>query len=169
MLHKAQKLMMALGAVGAIAVGSAVIANAASDGSATSATGAQTQPAASGDTQTRAPRQQGETTLTGDTADKVRAAALEEVPGGTILRLETDAGGAAYEAHVRKSDGTEVVVLVNENFEVTGVQEAGPGGRGRPCDRDGDGNPDSGSSGSGSGSDQSEGTGFGESGSSNQI
>ena len=87
--------------------------------------------------------------MSGETADKVRAAALEEVPGGTIIRLETDAGPAAYEAHVRKSDGTEVIVLVNSDFEVTDVQEGGPGGRGgpggpdgRPCDRDGDGNRD---------------------------
>ena len=93
------------------------------------------------------------------------------MPGGTIIRVETDSGRAAYEAHVRKSDGTEVIVLVNSDFEVTDVQEGGPGGPGgrggRPCDRDGDGNPDSGSSGSGSG--QNEGTGFDDSSSSNQI
>ena len=95
------------------------------------------------------------------------------MPGGTVLRVETDAGDAAYEAHVRKSDGTEVIVLVNKDFEVTDVQEAGPGGPGgrghdgRPCDRDGDGNPDSGSS--GSGSSQNQGTGFGDSSSSSQI
>ena len=76
---------------------------------------------------------------------------------------------------MRKSDGTEVIVLVNSDFEVTDVQEGGPGGRGgpgghdgRPCDRDGDGNPDSGS-GSGSGSGQNEGTGFDGPGSSDQI
>lgn len=167
MLQKTQKFMMALVAVGAIAVGSAVIANAATDGT--------TQTAASNATQGQAAQPQRETPLTGDTADKVKAAALEKVPGGTIIRLETDAGDAAYEAHVRESDGTEVIVLVNESFEATEVQEAGPGGRGgpgghdgRPCDRDGDGNPDSGS-GSGSGSGESQGTGFGAPNSSNQI
>ena len=71
----------------------------------------------------------GETPLTGDTADKVTAAAKDKVPGGTILRVETDSGPAAYEAHVRKSDGTEVVVLVNKDFDVTGVEEFGPPGQ----------------------------------------
>jgi uncharacterized membrane protein YkoI len=167
-LQKAQRFMMALVAVGAIAVGSAVIANAASSDEATTGNAAVADSGTAGQ-QDEAGRGPGaaEKALTGDTADKVRAAALEEVPGGTIIRLETDAGDAAYEAHMRKSDGTEVVVLVNEDFEVTGVQEAGPGGRGgRPCDREGDGNPDGGS---GSGSGQNEGTGFGGSGPASQI
>jgi hypothetical protein len=34
-----------------------------------------------------------ETVLTGDTATKVREAALAKVPGGTIVRVETDADG----------------------------------------------------------------------------
>ena len=39
--------------------------------------------------------------------------------------LRTEKGGrdgAAYHAHVRKSDGTEVVVLVNSEFEATAVE-----------------------------------------------
>ena len=44
--------------------------------------------------------------------------------GGTIERVETDADhGSPYEAHVRKSDGTELEVLVNKSFEVTAVNE----------------------------------------------
>ncbi len=66
----------------------------------------------------------GETALTGDTADKVTAAAKAKVPGGTVLRVENDADSSSpYEAHVRKSDGTEVVVLVNKDFEATSVAE----------------------------------------------
>lgn len=64
-----------------------------------------------------------ETALTGDVAEKVRAAALQAVPGGTVLRVETDSDGSPYEAHVRKEDGTEVVVKVNESFAVTSVEE----------------------------------------------
>ena len=71
----------------------------------------------------------GETPLNGDKADKVTAAAKDKVPGGTVLRVETDSGSAAYEAHVRKSDGTEVVVLFNSNLEITGVEDFGPPGR----------------------------------------
>ena len=66
----------------------------------------------------------GETELTGDTAAKVTAAAKAKVPGGTVLRVENDADSTSpYEAHVRKSDGTEVVVLVNKDFEATSVTE----------------------------------------------
>jgi uncharacterized membrane protein YkoI len=74
--------------------------------------------------------------LSGSTAAKVKAAALEKVPGATVLR--TEAGGpysTAYHAHVKTSDGTLEVVLVNENFEATAVQ-ADNGRRGRG-DRDG--------------------------------
>ena len=46
------------------------------------------------------------------------------MPGGTVLRTEKGGhDGAAYHAHVRKSDGTEVVVLVNSDFEATSVEE----------------------------------------------
>ena len=72
-----------------------------------------------------------DTALTGDTADKVKAAALEKVPGGTVLRVEE--GGpysTKYHAHVRRSDGTEVVVLVNASFEATAVQTRPAGGKG---------------------------------------
>jgi hypothetical protein len=67
---------------------------------------------------------QREKPLSGDVADKVRAAALAKVDGGTVERVETDADhGSPYEAHVRKSDGTELEVLVNKSFEVTAVNE----------------------------------------------
>ncbi len=75
-----------------------------------------------------------ETELTGTNAEKARAAALKAVPGGTIIRLETDSGPAEYEAHMRKADGTPVTVFLDANFAVTSVEEGrggcGPGGRG---------------------------------------
>jgi uncharacterized membrane protein YkoI len=78
--------------------------------------------------------------LTGDTAAKVKAAALEKVPGGMVLRAESGGhDGSAYHAHVRKSDGTEVVVLVNKDFEATAVETRPPGGRGGPGHRGGPG------------------------------
>jgi hypothetical protein len=62
--------------------------------------------------------------LSGSVAEKVRAAALAKVSGGTIERVETDADhGSPYEAHVRRSDGTELEVLVNKDFSVTAVNE----------------------------------------------
>lgn len=78
----------------------------------------------------------GETLLTGTTADKVKAAALAAVPGSTIIRVETDLGGSPYEAHVTKSDGTQVTVKVDAACKVTATQQGfgagpdgGPGGR----------------------------------------
>ena len=63
--------------------------------------------------------------LTGDTASKVRAAALAKVPG-TVERVETNVDSdAPYEAHIRKSDGTEVEVTVNSDFTVAAVNEMG--------------------------------------------
>lgn len=64
----------------------------------------------------------GERALTGATAEKVRAAALARVKGGTVQRVETDRGGV-YEAHVRRTDGTEVEVKVNRAFEVTAIED----------------------------------------------
>ena len=71
------------------------------------------------------PQRPDEELLTGDTADKVRAAALDKYPGATVVRIETDSDGV-YEAHLMKADGTPVTVEVNKSFEVTG-EEAGPG------------------------------------------
>ena len=70
----------------------------------------------------KAARHAAETALTGTTADKVKAAALAAVPGGTIIRVETDSDGSPYEAHVRKADGSEVVVKVDDNFKVTDIE-----------------------------------------------
>jgi hypothetical protein len=65
--------------------------------------------------------------LTGDVAAKVRQAALDKVGGGTVERVETDADhGSPYEAHIRRSDGTELEVLVNKDLSVTAVNQMGP-------------------------------------------
>src|SRR4051794_39553683 len=93
-------------AAGALAVGAAVVADAASTGSSGS-NGA--QPGAGQTTRQGTPPQHpGETLLTDGTAQKVKDAALKKVPGATVLRVETDAEGSPYEAHLRKSDGSEV-------------------------------------------------------------
>ena len=88
--------------------------------------------AASQSSSSASPGNPNEQALTGDTADKVKAAALAKLPGATVLRVETDDGGV-YEAHVRKSDGTEAEVHVGKDFTVTSVDTrpaGGPGGRG---------------------------------------
>jgi hypothetical protein len=62
--------------------------------------------------------------LTGETASKVRAAALAKYPGATVLRVETDSDGI-YEAHLTTADGQRVTVEVDKAFKVTG-EESGP-------------------------------------------
>ena len=64
-----------------------------------------------------------ETVLTGADADRARAAAAAAVPGATIDRVETDADGAVYEAHVTKSDGTKATVKFDKDFNVTGIED----------------------------------------------
>lgn len=61
--------------------------------------------------------------LTGDTAEKVKAAALAAVSGGTVKRVETDAEGSPYEAHMSKADGSEITVKLDSNFKVTSIED----------------------------------------------
>jgi hypothetical protein len=64
-----------------------------------------------------------EEVLTGDTATKVTEAAQAAVPDGTIQRVETDAEGAAYEAHMVKADGSHVTVKLNADFSVANIED----------------------------------------------
>ncbi|MFE4542408.1 hypothetical protein [Arthrobacter sp. NPDC056727] len=68
-----------------------------------------------------------EALLTGDTAAKVKAAALAANPGATIERVENDAEGATYEAHIVKADGTSATVKLDGSFTVTATETGGPG------------------------------------------
>lgn len=79
-----------------------------------------------------------EVVLTGDTATKVEAAVKAAQPAATIERMETDADGATYEAHITKADGTRATVLLDANFKVTGTQAGPGGGPGGPNDGDAD-------------------------------
>ena len=71
-----------------------------------------------------------ETLLTGSDAEKAKAAALKAVPGGTIQRVETDAEGDAYEAHMLDASGNPVTVKMDKDFNVTLTQAGGGGGHG---------------------------------------
>ena len=66
----------------------------------------------------------GGTPLTGEAADKATAAAQQAVPGGTVERVEANRDGDGYHAHVVKTDGTHVRVMMNAAFDVTSVDEA---------------------------------------------
>jgi hypothetical protein len=66
------------------------------------------------------------TPVTGAAAEKVKAAALARYPGTVERIMKRPDGG--YVAHVFRSGGREVHVLVNSNFQVTGVDTGPPGG-----------------------------------------
>jgi uncharacterized membrane protein YkoI len=132
MPNQARKTLLMLGAFCALAVGGSALAGAA--------TKTKTSAAASSASATR-PQRPAQEALAGDTADKVKAAALAKVPGGTVLRVESGGHGSAYHAHVRKADGSEVVVLVDKDFKATSVETrpaGGRGGHGGPGGRHGD-------------------------------
>jgi len=66
----------------------------------------------------------GETALTGETKQKVEAAVLAKYPGATIVRTETNRDSSApYESHIETSDGKQLEVLVNKDFEVVDARE----------------------------------------------
>jgi len=120
------KALVALAVAVGVATGSYGVASAASGGSGSTSSSSTSPPPAIAAPDPQHPwgrQRSDETLLTGDTADKVEAAAKAKVPNGTIVRVETDAdGNPAYEAHMTKADGTPVTVYVNEQFEVVSVE-----------------------------------------------
>jgi hypothetical protein len=68
------------------------------------------------------PQRSDEKEVSGEVAAKLRAAALKAVPGGTVVRIETDAGDGAYEAHMTKSGGSVVTVKFDSNLAVIKVE-----------------------------------------------
>jgi hypothetical protein len=122
---------LALGVAG----GSYGIASAAS-GSSSGSGALPTVAAQAGRPQGWGPQRTDETLLTGETASKVRAAAVAKEPNATVIRVETDADGhAAYEVHMVRSDGTLVTVYVDKQFEVVGVDTGTAGPAGQPSNR----------------------------------
>jgi hypothetical protein len=108
-------LALALG----IAFGSYGVASAAtsSSSSTTTTTAAPAAPPGAIAAQPWGSQRSDETPLTGDALSKVKAIALDKVPGGTVVRVETDAdGNAAYEAHMLTASGTPTTVYVDASF-----------------------------------------------------
>jgi hypothetical protein len=138
-MTRKRKLFLTGAAALGVAVGAAGIAGAATTGSSTG-----TSSSSSTSASAAAPTRQdpatvshgpGETLLTGTTAEKVTAAAKAAEPGATIIRAETDSEGAAYEAHMKKADGTYITLKFDSSFKVTSTDDGfggGPGGHGGP-------------------------------------
>ncbi|MEY2423230.1 MAG: hypothetical protein QOI95_3297 [Acidimicrobiaceae bacterium] len=114
------------GAIGAAFLsGGTASAQTSTDGSTSSSDSSATAPAPA----PRDPKLGGHTAngiteslLTGDAATSATAAAQAAVPDGTVDRVENDAEGAVYEAHVTKADGSRVTVKMDASFNVTGIE-----------------------------------------------
>jgi uncharacterized membrane protein YkoI len=76
--------------------------------------------------------------LSGDLATKVTATAEAAVPGGTVDRVETDAQGATYEAHMTDANGNHVTVTFDDSLGVVEILD-GPGGHDGAGDHEGPG------------------------------
>lgn len=131
MFRRVRSSAITLAVLSAVALGAAALAGAASNSGTTGSTGSQGSSSSTAGRPDPATLSHGpgEALLTDGTADKVKRAALDKVSGATVLRVETDSAGSPYEAHLRRSDGTEVTVKVNKQFEVTAVEDgfgAGP-------------------------------------------
>jgi hypothetical protein len=106
---------------------------------------------ASAPAQSSTPVRTDEKATTATITATLKTKALAAVPGGTVNRIETDAGDATYEAHMTKSDGTLVTVKFDTNLNVTAVEsgmgQGDPAGGG-PAGGSGAGAPGTGAPGS---------------------
>jgi hypothetical protein len=124
--HRFRSVLVTLAVALGIAFGSYGVASAATgSSSSTTTTPTTSTPAAPPGASTANPwgnQRSDETVLTGDALAKVKAIALGKVPGGTVVRVETDADGhAAYEAHMVNADGTPTTVYVDSSFNFVSI------------------------------------------------
>jgi len=133
MLGKVKKVALGVAALSGAAVGGAAVA-----GAATSHNGTTTAPVATAGQPPPAVRnmpapgtaahEDAEKPVSGDAADKAKAAAVNAAGGGTAGDVTTDYFGKGYEVTVTKSDGTKVEIHLDSSFNVMGP----PGGPGAP-------------------------------------
>jgi hypothetical protein len=134
MLSKVLQVALGVAAIGGAAVAGAAVAGAATSNSGTTPTGT----TASGrpppglrnmPSPGTAAHEDHEQAVTGDAAEKAKAAAIKAAGGGTAGDVTTDYFGHGYEVTVTKSDGSKVEIHLDSSFKV----RAGPGGcGGRP-------------------------------------
>jgi hypothetical protein len=125
-----QKLLAALAACAALAVGGSAIAGAATSSSGTTTATAPSSssgtPAMSFPAHGTAAHEDAEKPVTGSAASKAQAAAVKYVGGGTAGAVTTDYSGSGYEVTVTKSDGSTVELHLDSSFNV--MQFGGHGG-----------------------------------------
>lgn len=122
-------LLTAGALTGAILTGTltanAATTSSASSTSSTSSAAATASPTAPANNFSSTPVRSDESAVSSSLAATLSQKAAAKT-GGTVYRVETDAGDGTYEAHVRKSDGTLVTVKFDAKGAITAV-EAGMG------------------------------------------
>ncbi|HEV7192094.1 MAG TPA: hypothetical protein VGN35_02730 [Jatrophihabitantaceae bacterium] len=118
---------LAAGVIGATAFGASATtagsgSTSSSAASSSTTAGSPAAPGAAADRHGSAPVRSDEKAVSSSVAATIKAAALKAVPGGTVYRVETDAGDGVYEAHMTKADGTDVTVKFDKNLAVTKVE-----------------------------------------------
>jgi hypothetical protein len=114
-------------ALAAIAFGASAIAGASGSSNSTSPPGRMAGPPGQMPQDGRPPGPMGfGQPVTGAAVAKVKAAALAKYPGTVERIMKLPSGG--YVAHVFRSGGSEVHVLVSSSFQVTGLDSGPPGG-----------------------------------------
>jgi len=123
MLSKVKKVGLGVAALSGAAVGGAAVAGAATSHSGTTSTpaaaaahpppGLRNMPAPG-----TAAHEDAEKPVTGEAADKAKAAAIKAAGGGTAGDVTTDYFGDGYEVTVTKSDGSSVEIHLDSSFQV---------------------------------------------------
>jgi hypothetical protein len=121
--------LLAAGAISGGVLASALSASASSTSASPASSGAARTPGPGG----AQPVRSDEKSVPSATAATLRAAALKAVSGGTVYRIETDAGDGVYEAHMTKADGSLVTVKFDKNLKVAKVESGMGAGDPRPA------------------------------------
>jgi hypothetical protein len=138
MNKNATKIAAGAAAVVAIGIGAAAVGSASSSDNRTQNASFGGPPGASGQTppSMNGTQQQGQqappgfgTEATGSDAEKAKNAALKKYPGTAEKVMKLQDG--SYVVHVITDEG-ELHVAVDADFNVTGTETGGPGGRGGP-------------------------------------
>jgi hypothetical protein len=127
MLGKVMQVGLGVAALGGAAVGGAAVAGAATSNSGTTIASGKPPPGlrnmpAPG----TATHEDQEKAVTGEPANKAKAAGVKAAGGGTAGDVASDYFGNGYEVTVTKRDGSEVEIHLDSSFNVM----TGPGGSG---------------------------------------
>ncbi|HEX4186833.1 MAG TPA: hypothetical protein VHY83_02940 [Solirubrobacteraceae bacterium] len=141
MLKRLKQLTLGALALGALALGGSALAGAATGSGSSTTTTPATPPANgggapgpgfnAGDAPGTPAHENAEKVITGEAAEKAKAAALASVGGGTAGTVTGDFRNSGdYEVEVTKKDGSKLTVRLDSSFKVE--SHPGPGGPGAP-------------------------------------